>query len=73
MSKLPRASGREMLKVALKCGFVVKRQKGSHVILAKDNKLLVIPVHGNKPLKTGTLLQIIKVLGISREELSKLL
>jgi len=30
---------------------------------------LVVPVHGNQPLKTGTLLNILKTAGMSRSEL----
>jgi predicted RNA binding protein YcfA (HicA-like mRNA interferase family) len=71
--KLPTASGRDLVKVALKLGFELRRQKGSHAILRKNEKLLVIPVHGNKSLKTGTLLQILKVLEIDREKLKELL
>jgi len=52
-------------------GFEIKRQKGSHLILRKEDKLLVIPLY--KSMKKGTLLQILKVMGISKEELLKLL
>jgi predicted RNA binding protein YcfA (HicA-like mRNA interferase family) len=72
MSKLPIVSGKQVLKMAQKLGFEIKRQRGSHLILRnKENKRLVIPLH--KTLKPGTLLQIIKTLGISKEEFEKLL
>lgn len=49
----------------------MERQRGSHVILSKEGRFTVIPVHGQKSLKTGLTLQILKDLGISREELLK--
>ncbi len=72
MPKLPVFSGLELLKLALKKGFVVERQRGSHVILSKNGKLTVIPVHGQRPIKKGLTLQILKDLEITREELEKL-
>ena len=72
MPKLPVLSGIELVKLALKQGFVIKRQKGSHVILSKGEKLTVIPVHGSKPIKKGLLLQILKervAIGITRDDL----
>jgi predicted RNA binding protein YcfA (HicA-like mRNA interferase family) len=35
MPKLPRLSGREMIKILELFGFVVIRQKGSHIILKR--------------------------------------
>jgi predicted RNA binding protein YcfA (HicA-like mRNA interferase family) len=69
--KLPTLSGKDLVKVAVKLGFEIRRQRGSHIVLKKEKKLLVIPQHKN--LKKGTLIQILKVLGISREELNDLL
>ncbi|MEW5996010.1 MAG: type II toxin-antitoxin system HicA family toxin [Candidatus Micrarchaeota archaeon] len=70
--KLPAdVSGSELAKVAVSPGFEIRRQKGSHLILKKGEKLLVIPQH--KSLKKGTLLQILRVLEISKEELVKML
>ncbi|MDD5162928.1 MAG: type II toxin-antitoxin system HicA family toxin [Candidatus ainarchaeum sp.] len=72
MPKLWNVSAREVVKVSSRLGFVFARQKGSHIILKhNDGRLLVIPNH--EKLKIGTLLQIIKALGISREEFEKLL
>jgi predicted RNA binding protein YcfA (HicA-like mRNA interferase family) len=70
--KLPAdVSGSELAKVAISLGFEIRRQKGSHLILKKGEKLLVIPQH--KSLKKGTLLQILRVLEISKEELANML
>ncbi len=37
MSRLPDVSGAELIKALLKAGFVVLRQKGSHVSLEKTD------------------------------------
>jgi len=71
MPKLRVVSGMDMIKLAVKLGFEVKRQRGSHVILRKEAKRLVIPLHST--LKTGTLLQLLKTMGITREQLEELL
>ncbi|MEW5955559.1 MAG: type II toxin-antitoxin system HicA family toxin [Candidatus Micrarchaeota archaeon] len=71
MPKLPVLSGPELIKLALERGFVIERQKRSHVILSRGERLTVIPVHGAKPLKKGLTLQILKDLGITRKESSE--
>ena len=59
-------SSNDATKVAQKVGFILVRQKGSHLVLRNPNgKILVIPKH--KKLKTGTVLQIIKLLGLTKE------
>lgn len=71
MPKIQNISARKVLKIAGKLGFFVSRQKGSHIILKNNSgKLLVIPNH--EKMKTGTLLQIIKALGITKEEFEKM-
>ena len=38
-------SGKEILKMFQKAGWSVLRQRGSHVIIGKDNKRETIPLH----------------------------
>ncbi len=72
MPKLPVVSAIEVVKVASKLGYGFARQKGSHIVLKnRQERLLIIPNH--KSLKKGTLLQIIRVLGITREKFMELL
>jgi len=73
MSKLPRGlSGNEVVKALQKAGFYVKRQKGSHTILQKDESfaLVVVPIHKN--IDTGTLANILHGANLSVEEFIKL-
>lgn len=67
MPKISNISAKEMIKIAEKQGFTFCRQKGSHIILKKEDKMLVIPNH--KKLKIGTTLQIIKIIDITKEDL----
>ncbi|MFA4855151.1 MAG: type II toxin-antitoxin system HicA family toxin [archaeon] len=73
--KLPVVYPKDLIKIALKLGFVEVRQKGSHKTLShSDGRKLTIPFHSNKPLPPGLLNKILKQdLAISREELAKLL
>jgi predicted RNA binding protein YcfA (HicA-like mRNA interferase family) len=66
MPELPRISGNNAIKVFENLGFKVVRQKGSHVVLRKDDRGCVIPVH--KELAIGTLRCAIKQAGITADE-----
>ncbi len=61
------SGGCEFIDIAIKFGYEFRRQSGSHVILKKDSNRLTIPLH--QTLKTGTLLQIMREMGITREQL----
>ena len=67
-------SGKQFCNVLRKHGWELKRIRGSHHILAhpKQRRALTVPVHG-RDLKTGTLTGILRVAGITREELRELL
>ncbi len=75
MSRLPVLSGREVIKLLGKIGFVPIRQKGSHIILSKTSlegrKGLVVPDH--KEIDKGTLIEIIRQAGLSRDEFLELM
>lgn len=75
MNKLPRISGKELVKLLAKQGFQVARQKGSHVILKKETssgiKAVVVPLHAE--IDRGTLLEIIRQAGMKKEEFLLLL
>lgn len=75
MAKLPRLSGREVIKILSKIGFLPQRQKGSHIILVKESgdekRGLVVPNHDE--IDRGTLLNIIRQAGLKRNEFMDLL
>jgi predicted RNA binding protein YcfA (HicA-like mRNA interferase family) len=75
LAKLPRLSGKEVLKTLKKAGFEEVRQRGSHVIMIKqtpEGKIpLVVPMH--REIDTGTLLEIIRQSKLTKDEFLKLL
>ncbi|MEA3294172.1 MAG: type II toxin-antitoxin system HicA family toxin [Euryarchaeota archaeon] len=74
MSKLPRWSGRKLIRVFEKAGWVVDHIEGSHHIMIKEatEEILVVPVHGNKIIKVGLLKGLLKDAGLTNEEFLRL-
>ncbi len=64
-------SGREFIRIVQKRGWILKRINGSHHILTKEGhrERIVIPVHGNQPLKIGLLKHQMKIAGLSESDL----
>jgi predicted RNA binding protein YcfA (HicA-like mRNA interferase family) len=74
MPKLPRISGKKVLKILISLGFQEFRKKGSHVFLVhQDKRVTTIAIHGNKEVPIGTLNSILKDIKISKEEFEKFL
>ncbi|MBW2172841.1 MAG: type II toxin-antitoxin system HicA family toxin [Deltaproteobacteria bacterium] len=71
MPKLPVISGRKMVHVLRKLGYEEKRQRGSHLIMIKEGKLIVVPNH--KELRRGTLRSIMREANLTVGELIALL
>ena len=74
MSKLPKLSGHEIVKVLIKhFGFEPVRQRGSHIILRKfvNGKKVVTVVPMHKEVKIGTLIGALELDQIDREEFIK--
>jgi predicted RNA binding protein YcfA (HicA-like mRNA interferase family) len=67
LAKLPSVSGKKLIKALGKLGFIVVRQKGSHVILQRESNMLTVPLHD--PIKKSTLNAILKQADVSLEEL----
>ena len=75
MSKLPQVKGDRLVNALRKEGWYVDRTSGSHVIMRHESKpgtKIIVPVHG-KPVKPGTLSNILKKAELSAEEIKKLL
>ena len=73
MPKLPSVSGGEVVRALERAGFEVRRQRGSHVVMRKGGRVVVVPVHGSRAVKRGTLRGIIRDAGLSVEEFVALL
>ena len=76
MPKLPVLSGKEMLKILEKIGYVHIRTRGSHAILNKQDTIkgkISIPVPLHPELAKGTLKSIMRQAGLELEDLLKLI
>ncbi len=73
MSGLPRISGQECIGALGRIGFSVRRQRGSHIVLRRDDPFAQLVVPNHKELDRGTLRAIIRQAGIGVEEFNGLL
>lgn len=74
MARLPVVSGRELVRALEKSGYVVDRQKGSHIVLRQSTepfRRVTVPDH--KQIAKGTLRSILRHTGLTTDELVKLL
>ena len=73
MSKLPRVSGREVVRAFARIGYEVDRQRGSHVVLRHrdpPHRRLVVPDH--REVAKGTLRKLIREAGLTVAEFLEL-
>jgi len=73
MSKLPVISGQDCVKALQKIGFVIRRQKGSHIIMQRHDPYAMVVVPNHKTMKPGTLRKVIRDAGLSVDEFNALL
>jgi len=66
MPSLPRVSGAEVVRALERLGFVVARQRGSHIVMRRGSTGCVVPNH--RELKVGTLAGILKQAGVTPDE-----
>ena len=71
MPKLPVLSGRELIRILVKQGWEQSRIHGSHAILIRvqngKKTAVVVPLH--REIDRGTLLEILRQAGLTREQL----
>lgn len=74
MTRLPRLTGRHLIKALQKIDFDVIRIRGSHHFLRHaDGRTTVVPVHGSEEIGPGLLSKILRDCELTREDLLKLL
>jgi predicted RNA binding protein YcfA (HicA-like mRNA interferase family) len=70
MTKLPTdLSGKELVRILSKIGFVFQRQKGSHMVLRRESPFARVVVPNHRNLRPGTLRTILNEAGITVEQL----
>jgi predicted RNA binding protein YcfA (HicA-like mRNA interferase family) len=73
MPKLPSLSAHEVCRILKRHGFVIVRQKGSHIILRKElpERGITVPVPNYSEIAKGTLKSIIDQSEIPRSEFQR--
>jgi len=66
MPKLPHVSGAEIQRALERLGFQKVRQSGSHVVMKRDSKGCVVPMHSE--VKIGTLAGLLRQAEVAPEE-----
>jgi predicted RNA binding protein YcfA (HicA-like mRNA interferase family) len=64
-------SGKDLAKLLEQRGWALRRVHGSHHIYMRPGSevRLSVPVHGNQSLKTGLLRHLLKMAGISGDDM----
>jgi len=72
LSELKPISTTKLIKILLYLDYIPIRQKGSHRVFMKENKIIVVPIH-NKDIGRGLLRSIINQMGITKEQFQNIL
>ena len=64
-------SGKELARAVQQRGWVLSRVNGSHHIFVQPGRRerIVIPIHGNRPLKIGLLRSLMTIAGLEETDL----
>jgi predicted RNA binding protein YcfA (HicA-like mRNA interferase family) len=64
-------SGRELAQIIRRRGWTLARVHGSHHVFTMTGRRerIVIPIHGNQPLKKGLLRSLMKIAGLQEDDL----
>jgi len=74
LSRLPRGLPfRRVVGALQKAGFYVRRQKGSHIVLRRDDPFAQVVVPAHRSIDTGTLHSILETAGLTADEFRALL
>jgi len=76
VSDLPQVAGHRIVRALEKSGFIILRQRGSHVLLRHRDDLsrrATVILHGSIPVKPGTLRAVLRGAKLTVEELNRLL
>jgi predicted RNA binding protein YcfA (HicA-like mRNA interferase family) len=72
-SHFPNLKSRDIIRLLVQNGFQEERVTGSHHIFRHpiSKKIVTVPIHGGKDIKTGTLKSIFRQAGIDWRLLTK--
>jgi len=68
MAALPLLSGHEVVRVFESFGWSVARQRGSHIVMTKENEIVTLSIPDHKEVARGTLRSLIRSAGLTTDE-----
>lgn len=73
MPPVPSVRGVQLVKALEKAGFEVARVRGSHHVLRHvDGRTVAVPVHSGRDVPPGTLRGVLRIIGMTVDELNDL-
>lgn len=68
---MKRVSGKDLARAIQKKGWTLSRINGSHHIFVRQGRRerIVIPIHGNHPLKIGLLRSLMKIADVTETDI----
>ena len=74
MAKLPTIASKALIRALERSGFVIVRQRGSHVRLRHpDGRVVTVPVHSGKDVGKGLLRKILRDAELTVDDLQDLM
>jgi predicted RNA binding protein YcfA (HicA-like mRNA interferase family) len=71
---VPAVPGAKVVRALERAGFAVTRISGSHHVMRHaDGRTVIVPVHAGKDMAKGTRRNILAIVGMTTDELRKLL
>ena len=72
MTQYPSLTGKQLVSLLKKKGFLAIRQKGSHMFMQHpDGRATVVPVHSGEAIGPGLLAKILKDVEMTKDDLIK--
>jgi predicted RNA binding protein YcfA (HicA-like mRNA interferase family) len=73
MARLPQVSGQDAVAAFERAGFVIKRRRGSHIVMTKPGFAATLSIPDHRQIKPGTLRSQIRKAGLSVDDFTALL
>ncbi len=68
MASLPVLSGQDVVRVFGILGWIVARQRGSHIVMIKEGEMATLSVPDHKEVARGTLRSLIRAANLTIDE-----
>ncbi len=73
MSRFSSLTGKQIISLLKRAGFIEERKRGSHVFLKHpDGRMTVVPIHAGESIGPGLMAKILRDVDMTRDELHKL-